>query len=143
MTQPDPVNNPPVSFVGRLNRTLCFFWLILNVILFICAIYAIFRASHIIEIPLSLTTEGMNFYKNHAIESFYNSFILGALIIDGGYALIYSLIITIVYLASGRLLNPLGNKLTTIFTFWGFVVGGVTVTLVLFLKLTGVILLLP
>lgn len=140
MTQPDPVNNPPVSFVGRLNRTLCFFWLILNVILFICAIYAIFRAEHIIEIPFFPSTEEMNLYKKHAIESFYNSFILGVLIIDGGYALIYSLIITIVYLASGRLLNPLGNKLTTLFTFWGFVLGGVAITLVLLLKLTGVTL---
>jgi hypothetical protein len=140
MTQPDPVNNPPVSFVGRLNRTLCFFWLILNVVLFICAIYTVFRASHNIDIPFFPTTEEMKRYQNQAIESLYNSFISGALIIDGGYALIYSLIITIVYLASGRLLNPLGNKLTTLFTFWGFVVGGVTITLVLLVKLTGVTL---
>ena len=114
MTQPDPENNPPVSFVGRLNRTLCFFWLILNVLIFICAIYAPFSGKS------------------------YESFISGTLIMNGCYILIYSLIVTIVYLASGRLLNPLGNKLTTLFTFWGFVLGGVAITLVLLLKLTGV-----
>jgi len=114
MTQPDSVNNPPVSFVGRLNRTLCFFWLILNIFIFIVSFYALFRTPS------------------------FKEYIGGVLILDGGYILIYSLIVTIVYLASGRLLNPLGNKLTTLFTFWGSVLGGVAITFVLFIILTGI-----
>jgi len=114
MTQPDLEETPP-SFVERLNRTLCFFWLILNVFIFILSIYALFKSPSLKDC-------------------------ISLLILVGGYILIYLLILTIVYLASGRLLNPLGNKLTTIFTFWGFVLGGVAITLVLLTYLTGVTL---
>jgi hypothetical protein len=121
----DPENNPPVSFVGRLNRTLCFFWLMLNVVWFCSTIWFIWQ----------------HFNKTHEIQKSNCVEIISTILIaDLCYILIYSLIVTIVYLASGRLLNPLGNKLTTLFTFWGIVVGGVAITLVLLTYLTGVTL---
>jgi hypothetical protein len=62
----------------------------------------------------------------------YNDLLAGIFIINAGYVLIYSLIVTIVYLVSGRLLNPFGDSTPT--TFFAIALGGLSVALVFLVK---------
>jgi hypothetical protein len=127
MTQPDravsppPLNPPPFS--ERLNRTLCFFWLILNIIIFMGSVAQQF------EISGGAIGLRSSYSKSMA---HYNDMIAGIFIINAGYVLIYSLIVTIVYLVSGRLLNPFGDSTPT--TFFAIALGGLSVALLFVVK---------
>lgn len=83
MTQTDLEEAPP-PFTERLNKTLCFFWALLNAVWSIVLLIALFG--------------GRNFNET----SYFDSLI--------GFIALYLFFGTLIYLISGKLLNPFSKS---------------------------------
>jgi hypothetical protein len=99
MTQPDLEETPP--FTERLNRTLCFLWCVLNGLLLIVAGYVVYCGR---PFPETLMT-------------YWDDVRTVLLIIQLGYVVICSVIITLTYLISGKLLNPISESTERTFAY--------------------------
>jgi hypothetical protein len=98
MTQSDQEEAPP-PFTERLNRTLCFFWVLLNAYWCIYT-YLLYRGEVIWDYILS----------HYYLETLF------------GYIVFYSLITALIYVFSGKLISPFSKSVFKK-TLIGFVLG--------------------
>jgi len=99
MTQPDLEETPP-PFTERLNKTIWFFWIVLNGLL-VAAAAAYY-----------LVNSGRPFPETEI--TYWDDLRIIFLILQLGYVVIWSVIATLTYLISGKLLNPLGESTFTL-----------------------------
>ena len=93
MTQPDLEETPP-PFTERLNKTICFFWFVLNGLLMAAACYFVHSGRPFPETKITYWEDLRTIF----------------LILQLGYVVIWSVIATLTYLISGKLLNPLVER---------------------------------
>lgn len=112
-----PETTPPPTFFERLNIIVCFLWMLMNISLFVTAI--IFkRNSYMIDLS----------YLN------FDKLTVTLICIVGGFVLLYSLFLGLVYLITGKLLNPLIGKTKT-FTDLGLFFGFSTYVFLIIFKM--------